>query len=247
MSQLRHRRLPTNGLANSRSCPAAISALGRARRRNSWSTSPISVRNATSTRFDMRWLLSSYAGARTLLGVPMLKEGELIGAIAIYRQEVRPFTDKQIELVQNFAAQAVIAIENTRLLNELRDRDLRVAAADRHRRRAQGDQPLDLRSADRARYSDESAARLCDADMAYHIPPRGCGLSARSESTMFSHDYQGIHGAASDRSRPRHRGRAARCSKASRSHSLMSSQIRNTTWREAAEARRLSARCLASR
>jgi signal transduction histidine kinase len=77
--------------------------------------------------------IADLAGARTIVNVPMLKEGKLVGAISIFRQEVRPFTEKQVELVSNFAAQAVIAIENARLFDEIQEKSRQLAEASQHK------------------------------------------------------------------------------------------------------------------
>ena len=141
---------------------------------------------AYAARDSLRVVTVEQAGARSLVGVPMLKEDKLVGAIVIYRQEVRPFTERQIELLQNFAAQAVIAIENTRLLSELRE-SLQQQTATADVLKVISRSTFDLRVV--VRTLVELAAQLCEAQQAIVTQRGDDGLYRLTASFGFPDEF----------------------------------------------------------
>jgi len=126
------------------------------------------------------------AGVRSMVAVPMFKENEPIGVMSIYRKEVRPFTDKHIELVTNFAAQAVIAIENARLLSELRE-SLQQQTATSDVLKVISRSTCDLRTV--LKTLIESAARLCDADKGNITRAKDGVFYRAAESVGYSSEF----------------------------------------------------------
>jgi signal transduction histidine kinase len=146
------------------------------------------------------------AGARSVIVVPMLKDNELIGAISIYRAEVRPFTDKQIALMTNFAAQAVIAIENTRLLSELRE-SLQQQTATADVLKVISRSTFDLESVLDTLL--KSAAQLCEAEMAVINRLRGTAYEVAASYGLSPEQLESIANVPIEAGRGTISGRAA--------------------------------------